>query len=173
MRKTWTWLVMVSGVAMLFLGVWFLFHPAISLLTFTSFIGVLLMINGVFLIVNYIVNHTYTSAWVLIEGIVTTLIAVIILLNSQMTVLTLTAMFGIWVVFSGIVRIIAAFAVKKAELSNWVWILTFGIISTLFGFIMLSNPIIGMIGIVVAMGVFFIVQGINAISTFFFLRTIY
>lgn len=131
------------------------------------------MINGVFLIVNYIVNHTYTSAWVLIEGIVTTLIAVIILLNSQMTVLTLTAMFGIWVVFSGIVRIIAAFAVKKAELSSWVWILTFGIISTLFGFIMLSNPIIGMIGIVVAMGVFFIVQGINAISTFFFLRTIY
>ena len=173
MRKTWTWLVMVSGVAMLFLGVWFLFHPAISLLTFTSFIGVLLMINGVFLIVNYIVNHTYTSAWVLIEGIVTTLIAVIILLNSQMTVLTLTAMFGIWVVFSGIVRIIAAFAVKKAELSSWAWILTFGIISTLFGFIMLSNPIIGMIGIVVAMGVFFIVQGINAISTFFFLRTIY
>ena len=173
MRKTWTWLVMVSGVAMLFLGVWFLFHPAISLLTFTSFIGVLLMINGVFLIVNYIVNHTYTSAWVLIEGIVTTLIAVIILLNSQMTVLTLTAMFGIWVVFSGIVRIIAAFAVKKAKLSSWAWILTLGILSTLFGFIMLSNPIIGMIGIVVAMGVFFIVQGINAISTFFFLRTIY
>lgn len=171
MRKFWTWLIMISGVAMLFLGVWFLSHPAISLLAFTSFIGVLLLINGIFLIVNYIVNHTYSTAWVLIEGIVTTLMGTIVLLNGRMTVLTLTVIFGTWVVFSGIIRIAAAISVKKADLSSWTWILTFGIITTLFGLIVVLNPVIGIIGIVVAVGMFFIVQGINAISTFFFLRT--
>ena len=173
MRKFWTWLIMFSGLAMLFLGVWFLYHPTISLLAFTSFIGTLLLINGIFLIVNHIVNHTYASFWVLIEGIITTLIGGIVLLNGKMTILTLTVMFGIWVVYSGIIRIGAAISVKKANLSSWKWILTFGIITTLFGLIMMFNPVIGIIGIVIIIGLFFILQGINAITTFFFLKTIY
>ncbi|HFQ6234125.1 TPA: DUF308 domain-containing protein, partial [Listeria monocytogenes] len=41
-------LVLLAGIAMIILGVWFLFHPGISLLTSTLMFGFLLLISGIF-----------------------------------------------------------------------------------------------------------------------------
>lgn len=46
-------LVLLAGIAMIILGVWFLFHPGISLLTSTLMFGFLLLISGIFHTISY------------------------------------------------------------------------------------------------------------------------
>lgn len=46
-------LVLLAGIAMIVLGIWFLFHPGISLLTSTLMIGFLLLISGIFHTISY------------------------------------------------------------------------------------------------------------------------
>ncbi len=169
MKPFWRWLILVVGVAMLFLGIWFMFNPKLSLMAFTSFIGILLLINGIFMIVNYIAEHDNLTGWALAEGIITALLGTIVLVNEDMSMLSLTIMFGLWVIFSGVLKIRAAFTIKEIALSGWGWILALGTITMLFGLIALFNPMIGAIGIVILIGTFFVIQGINAITTFFFI----
>ncbi|EDO0842269.1 HdeD family acid-resistance protein, partial [Listeria monocytogenes] len=82
---------------------------------------------------------------------------------------TLVLLFGMWVLFAGIMRTIGAFTAKQNNVQGWGWILTIGIIGIIVGFIALFNPVVSAIGIVLVVAIFFIVQGIGAIATFFFI----
>ncbi|EFR91698.1 conserved hypothetical protein, partial [Listeria innocua FSL S4-378] len=60
-------LVLLAGIAMIVLGIWFLFHPGISLLTSTLMIGFLLLISGIFHTISYFSDRKSqnVSGWVL------------------------------------------------------------------------------------------------------------
>ncbi|HAA9661104.1 TPA_asm: HdeD family acid-resistance protein [Listeria monocytogenes] len=164
-------LVLLAGIAMIALGIWFIFHPGFSLLTSTLMIGGLLLISGISHITSYISskNSKNISGWVLADGILSTLLGLLLLFNTFEGTLTLVLLFGMWVIFAGIMRTIGSFAAKQNNVQGWGWILATGIIGTVFGFIALFNPIISAIGIVLIVAIFFIVQGIGVITTFFFI----
>ncbi|EUJ45531.1 HdeD family acid-resistance protein [Listeria riparia] len=163
-------LVLLAGIAMICLGIWFVFHPGISLLSFTFFIGILMLVVGVFQIISYFSNRggQKVSGWILAEGILSVLLGILLLADQLEGTVTLVLVFGMWVLFAGIMRTIGAFAAKGENVEGWGWILALGILGIILGFISLFNPIVGAIGIVLLVGTFFIVQGINCIATFFF-----
>ncbi|MBV1005892.1 HdeD family acid-resistance protein [Listeria monocytogenes] len=164
-------LVLLAGIAMIILGVWFLFHPGISLLTSTLMFGFLLLISGIFHTISYFSDRKSqnVSGWVLADGILSILLGFLLLLNEFDGTLTLVLLFGMWVLFAGIMRTIGAFTAKQNNVQGWGWILTIGIIGIIVGFIALFNPVVSAIGIVLVVAIFFIVQGIGAIATFFFI----
>ncbi|AHI55111.1 HdeD family acid-resistance protein [Listeria ivanovii] len=164
-------LVLLAGIAMIVLGIWFLFHPGISLLTSTLMFGFLLLISGIFHTVSYFSDKKMqkVSGWVLADGILSILLGFLLLFNDFAGTATLVLLFGMWVLFAGIMRTIGAFTAKQNNVQGWGWILTIGIIGIIVGFIALFNPVVSAIGIVLIVGIFFIVQGISAIATFFFI----
>ncbi|KKD44880.1 HdeD family acid-resistance protein [Listeria seeligeri] len=164
-------LVLLAGIAMIVLGIWFLFHPGISLLTSTLMFGFLLLISGIFHTVSYFSDKKLqkVSGWVLADGILSILLGFLLLFNDFAGTETIVLLFGMWVLFAGIMRTIGAFTAKQNNVQGWGWILTIGIIGIVVGFIALFNPVVSAIGIVLIVGIFFIVQGISAIATFFFI----
>ncbi|EFS04145.1 membrane protein, putative [Listeria seeligeri FSL S4-171] len=164
-------LVLLAGIAMIVLGIWFLFHPGISLLTSTLMFGFLLLISGIFNTVSYFSDKKLqkVSGWVLADGILSILLGFLLLFNEFAGTETIVLLFGMWVLFAGIMRTIGAFTAKQNNVQGWGWILTIGIIGIVVGFIALFNPVVSAIGIVLIVGIFFIVQGISAIATFFFI----
>ncbi|MBF2455070.1 DUF308 domain-containing protein, partial [Listeria seeligeri] len=78
-------------------------------------------------------------------------------------------LFSMWVLFAGIMRTVGAFTAKQNNIQGWGWILTIGLIGIVVGFIALFNPIVSVIGAIIVVATFFIVQGIGAIATFFFI----
>ncbi len=162
-------LLLIAGIAMIGLGVWLMFHPLVSLLTFSFTIAFVLLVSGIFHIVSYFSNRKaqHVSGWVLAEGILSTLLGVFLLFDQIEGAATLVLVFAMWVLFAGIMRTIGAFAAKQNNVQGWGWILTMGIIGIIVGFIALFNPVVSLVGIVFITGTFFIVEGIGAISTFF------
>lgn len=129
-----------------------------------------MLIVGVFQIIQYFSHRSgqKVSGWILAEGILSVLLGILLLADQLEGTVTLVLVFGMWVLFAGIMRTIGAFAAKNENVQGWGWILTLGILGIVLGFISLFNPIVGAIGIVIIVGTFFIVQGINCIATFFF-----
>lgn len=128
-------LVLLAGIAMIILGVWFLFHPGISLLTSTLMFGFLLLISGIFHTISYFSDRKSqnVSGWVLADGILSILLGFLLLFNEFDGTLTLVLLFGMWVLFAGIMRTIGAFTAKQNNVQGWGWILTIGIIGIIVG----------------------------------------
>lgn len=91
-------LVLLAGIAMIVLGIWFLFHPGISLLTSTLMIGFLLLISGIFHTISYFSDRKSqnVSGWVLADGILSILLGFLLLFNEFDGTLTLVLLFGMW-----------------------------------------------------------------------------
>ncbi|EUJ30553.1 hypothetical protein MFLO_10478 [Listeria floridensis FSL S10-1187] len=132
-------------------------------------IGALLLISGVFHIISYFIdqNYRHLSGWVLADGILSTLLAILLLSNQFAGAASLVLVFAMWVLFAGITRTIGAFSLKQDGFSSWGYVLVLGILGILLGFIALFNPVVSAVGIVFLMGFFFILEGIGAIATFF------
>ncbi len=79
----------------------------------------------------------------LLVGLIFVGIGVWVFATPLQAYLTLTLIFSLSFLFSGIFEIIFAVS-NKRELNNWGWTLTFGVINLLVGVLMLSNPEISM-----------------------------
>ncbi|EUJ30185.1 hypothetical protein PCORN_08772 [Listeria cornellensis FSL F6-0969] len=53
MRKFYLYFILVMGLVMIGLGLWFVFNPSTSLAAFTFVIGIVLLLNGLNEIISY------------------------------------------------------------------------------------------------------------------------
>ncbi|WP_439443958.1 HdeD family acid-resistance protein [Listeria aquatica] len=161
-------LIVLAGIAMIIMGFWVMFNPVASLLTLNVVIGLLLLISGIFHIISYFTeSERHLSGWILADGILSTLLGILMLANQFAGAASLILVFAMWVLFAGIVRTIGAFTLKQAGGSSWGFVLFIGIVGIILGFIALFNPVVSALGIVLLMGFFFILEGIGAIATAF------
>ncbi|WP_099223821.1 HdeD family acid-resistance protein [Listeria costaricensis] len=164
-------LLLIAGILMIIMGIWLLFNPVATLLASNVFFAIVLLVSGIFHTVSYFSDKKlqHVSGWVLAEGILSILLGVFMLFNEIAGAATLVMLFAMWVLFAGIMRIISSMSAKNNNVSGWGWLLALGIIGVVLGFIAMFDPVVSVIGIVIVMATFFIVQGISAIASFFFL----
>ena len=118
------------------------------------------------------------SAWVLASAVVSLIFGLMLAFSPalQMSVGVLVILLtGWWILALGIIRIVHAFHLRKIKReadgfgfgemigSNWLIALILGILLTIFGFIVILNPMmgLGMIGVLIGCGV--ITAGVNLI----------
>ncbi|WP_050614190.1 HdeD family acid-resistance protein [Bacillus testis] len=164
-------LVLLSGLAMICLGFWFVLNPPVSLVAITVFIGLLMIVSGIFHIILFFYhrNQRKTSGWLMADGLLTLLLGVVLVFDRVTGTLTLIYFFSFWVLFSGLLRLIAGFEAREFGFRSWGWIMGSGVIGMILGFIALFNPILTAIGMVIMIGSLFVVQGIYALVTFYYL----
>lgn len=158
----------IMGILLVIGGVYCMLTPGITFLTLGWVLGVLLLISGIELIVCYFGGRKVCipSAWDLALGILTTVLAIVILTNNYaqfFTELILAYMLGVWIVVSGALRIFAAFGLKKLEVSIWWLSLVVGVLLILAGIYAFFHPIVAAITLGVMAGLYVTVQGVNLI----------
>lgn len=161
------WLVLLSGIIAIILGIVLLFWPGTTLLVLVTFIGVYWFVTGILVIISAFIDRTRWG-WKLLSGVLGIIAGLIVLsypLYSAILVPTLLTIFiGIWGLIIGFAQVFQAFGG-----AGWgAGIL--GALSIILGLLILANPLVSAAVLILIMAIVAIVGGISAISISFYLR---
>lgn len=164
MSKSFKWWSIFAGIISIFAGFYMLTRPAASLASLAWFFAFILLFNGVAEIVKYFSKDSVKSGWVLLHGIVTLLLSLCLLSGNFLNlVMFIPYIFAIWVLFSGISKIMISFVARKEEKKAGNMLLFLGILGIIAGIIMLSHPLMTGIMVAYTIGFIFIYNGISSL----------
>ncbi|QQO10131.1 HdeD family acid-resistance protein [Breznakiella homolactica] len=153
------------GLALIGIGVFFISSPNANLVTLSVLIGIVMLINGIIDIVAYARYRKImiSPGWELAEGIITVIVALVILFNYWVAAAILPFIISVWVLFAGITRTVTSFDLRRVGISSWGWSLFLGIAEIVFAVLSFFNPFVTALTIGLLVGIFFIFQGVTAI----------
>ena len=158
------WLVLLWGLLSLIIGIMFLITPGITTLIMITFMGAYWLVGGFFTLGSLAVDKT-NMGWKIFLAVVNILAGIVILLYplySTVFILSFFAIFvGFWGVFIGAAHLFQAFTTKDG--GNGV----LGIISIIFGLLILVFPFLAAAAIPFIVGIVAIGSGIAAVIAAF------
>ena len=169
------WMLLISGILIVILGITMLFSPLDNLVTLAFFIGILMVISGASEIVSFCgEKKKYRSSWMLASGILSVVFGIWTVFGHGTEALAafLPFIFAAWVLSSGIMRIVGSIHFKSEGSFLWGWMLTFGILGTVFGFLLLFSPILSGVVISFSLALILISHGIDNIILFYRIKKI-
>jgi uncharacterized membrane protein HdeD (DUF308 family) len=171
MLKNW-WILLLKGIIFILLSIYIFSHPDIAILGLTVFIGMALLISGVIITISSIFfRKNYPKwKWYLAEGLIDTILGIIILTAPGITATLISFFVGFWFLFYGITVLFTSFQMKRDDIANWQVEMIFGIIAIIFSIIIIFNPFAGAVAIALLMGTFFLLTGVFNVVFAFFLR---
>lgn len=158
------WLLLVWGILTLLIGCMFLITPGITTVLFITFMGAYWLVGSLFAIGSLLVDRSHMG-WKIFLAVINILAGIVILLYplySTIFVLSFFVIFmGFWAIFIGISHLYHAYTMKDA--GNGV----LGIISMIFGILLLVYPFIVAALLPYVAGGFAIVFGLVSIYVSF------
>src|SRR5258708_12862738 len=108
------WRVLV-GLAYLFFGVYLIMHPALGVASLTLVLASLFLVEGILNIALFFqVRSIQGSAWLLIDGIITLLLALMIYIQwPSSSAWAIGTLVGVSMIISGVTRVMLSLAVRK------------------------------------------------------------
>ena len=170
-----TWMLLTSGILIVILGITMLFTPLENLVVLAIFIGISMLISGISEIASFFSEQqSYRSGWMLASGILSAVFAVWTLFGSgtEALVAFVPFVFAVWVMSCGIMRIVGSISVKSEGSNLWGWMLAFGILGSILGFLLLFSPFLSGVIISYTIAFMLISYGVDSIIIFFRLKRI-
>lgn len=163
LARNW-WLILLRGALAVIFGILTFIWPELTLFTLVIFFGVFALFDGVFAIVAALTKGAPAPRWWLaIVGVLGILAGVMTLLWPGITGLVLLYFIAGWAIASGIFQIVGAIKLRKEIEDEWLLIAS-GIVSLLFGLLILIFPSAGALGVAFAIGMFAILHGVLLIA---------
>ena len=155
----------IAGVLLMALGVYCLCNQDIAAMTAGLMIGVLMLLSGVMEIVVFATTSGFMlgSGWLLLDGVLTVILSLFLLLNQWFTMMSLPFLFTLWLLFSGVSRFVSAFDLRACGVRGWGWILAVGVILIAAGFVCMMDPWVSVAAIGVTVGLVFLLEGVSAV----------
>lgn len=156
--KRW-YLPVITGVILILIALWTFGNPAKAFTGLAVFFSVSFVISGVIEIVFSITKKRQLDNS-LVLGIISVLIGVLLLVDPEISKMTLALYIGFLILIRSLVVIGISFDLKSYGASNWGLILMFGIIGLLFSVVLIWNPTFSGLTIVVWTGMTLLIAGI-------------
>ncbi|NML21763.1 HdeD family acid-resistance protein [Pseudoflavitalea sp. G-6-1-2] len=158
------WIFLLRGIFGVILGLLALFMPGVTFTTLIIFLGAYLLIDGIFSIVAAI-NARKTMdnwGWYLASGLLGIIVGLLTFRNPFATALALLYLIAFWVLIAGIVEIVMAIRLRK-EIKGEGWYIVGGLLTIIFGILILVNPIAGALTLTMIFGIYALIFGIMLI----------
>ncbi len=159
LKVNYTASALMCVVAGLVLLIW----PGTTTQIVCMLLGSVLLIYGLIQIVIYFLNkeRTIISQGMLLLGIILTVIGLWILFSPEMIIMAVPVIVGILIIIHGVHNIVQALELHRDNYGNWWIALAFGILTVIFGGVLVRNPF-GAVEMVVRMiGIFLIYDGVS------------
>jgi len=158
------WLLLLWGILALFLGIALLMTPGMTTVLLITFMGAYWLVGGIFALASLAVDRT-AMGWKIFLSVINIIAGILILIYpfyATLFTLELVIIFiGFWACFVGAAHIVQAFT--KKDWGNGV----IGIISLIFGLLLLVNALVAAILLPFVAGGFAIVMGLCSIFVSF------
>ena len=162
------WALAIRGLVAVLFGLLTLFLPGITLVTLVLLFGAYALVDGVFNVIAFfrVASHQWA---LLIEGVVGIVAGVITFAMPAITAIALLYLIAFWAMLTGIFEIVAGIRLRKAIANEWL-LLMMGVLSLLFGFLILFAPGAGALAIMLWIGAYALVFGVFLLALAFRLR---
>ena len=158
------WLVLLLGIIAVIFGVLFFIYPIPTLEILVMFLGLYWLANGIVVFINLFTDKT-GRGWKLLVGILGILAGVLVLTYPLYSAILIPTVFAIIIGVEGLI-IGAVYMVRGFSGAGWgAGIL--GILSIIFGLVLIANPLVAALGLVLLLAGLAIVGGIAAIVVSF------
>jgi uncharacterized membrane protein HdeD (DUF308 family) len=169
LAQNW-WLVLLRGVAGIIFGILAFAWPGITLLTLIIFYGAYALIDGIFAIgAAFRGGAAQSRWWLILIGILGIAAGLLTFLWPGLTALVLAMLIGVWSLIHGIFEIVGAIKIRK-EIDNEWWLILSGVLSVLFGLVMLFLPGAGALALIWVIGAYAIIFGALLVAFSFRLK---
>ncbi len=162
--KDW-WMPVLTGTALILLSLFMIFKPVATFIGLAVLFGWFIFASGGFNFVFAIRSRKHFNGWIwyMMFGLLEMIIGAALLFQPELSAQALIIYLGFWLSFIGISRISFSFVLKDMGVSNWWWTLLGGILTLIFAFLIIINPIIGMFSAVYFVSIPIFVTGVLAI----------
>jgi len=164
LTKSW-WVLVLRGVLAILLGVLALANPGTTAATLVLWIAIFLIIDGALALLTTIARwKEHEDKWLHVaEGVLSILLGILILNAPEMTLFLVVLYAAVWSIMAGITRIAMAIQLRK-EIEGETWLALSGLLSIVFGILVIAQPGIGLATIMWMLGLFLVLAGVVLIA---------
>ena len=167
------WTSILTSLCFAILGLVVAYYPNTTFKVISNVLGAILIAYGVIKIIEYFKMKDISSMYSaeLSFGVIAALLGIVVIVCSDMIEAMIRILIGIWIIYSGIMRIGLAVKLQKFDSNNRVWIagLVIALIMLFCGIYIITNP--G--AIMMYIGIIMVVYAImDIIEEFIFMRNI-
>lgn len=154
-----------AGVILILSGVFCFANPGETFISIAFLLGCATLLSGL--------SGTFAYIWIsrkreisnslMIEGMLSIILGILVLSNQLLADAAIPVFFGMWVLFSGIIRVVEAFDRRKSGRAELLWVLVLGLIGVAAGLYAFFNTVLFAFSIVMLVGILFVVQGVNVL----------
>ena len=150
----------VVGLATAILGIIVAAVPETSLAVIAVLLGVLVIISGIYNVVEAFRGEEHGRVWRGIAGVVFIVAGLVLIRHLHLSLALIGLVIGLTWVVQGLAALIAGFSGTATRMGTG-WSIFFGVISLIAGIVVISAPIASITTLAVLMGIWFVVMGIT------------
>src|SRR5262249_10459238 len=167
LARNW-WALALRGLMAVLFGLLTFFIPGITLGTLVLLFGVYALADGIFNVIAFfpVLSHHWA---LLIEGLVGIVAGILTFAWPAITAIVLLYVIAFWAIFTGVFEVIAGIRLRKVITDEWL-LLWVGVLSFLFGVLILFAPGVGALAIILWIGAYALIFGVFPLALAFRLR---
>jgi uncharacterized membrane protein HdeD (DUF308 family) len=166
------WMLALRGVAALIFGILAFVWPGMTLLGLVFLFGAYALLNGILsLVAAFKAPEGMANKGSLIFlGLLSIVAGLLTFFIPGITALGLVLLIAAWALVNGVIEIVAAIKLRKVVRNEWLLILA-GVLSVVFGILLLLQPGVGGLALIFWIGAWAIVMGILLLILAFKIRS--
>jgi uncharacterized membrane protein HdeD (DUF308 family) len=170
LSRNW-WLLALRGVAGILFGIAAFVWPESALTALVFVFGAYVFVDGIFALIAGIGMRRQLSLWwlIVLEGVAGIILGLLTFRSPDITALVLLTFIVAWSIITGIFEIATALRLRKVIANEWLLILS-GVVSIIFGILLIAQPAAGAISIVWLLGGYALLLGILTLMLAFCVR---
>ncbi len=171
--RNW-WLLTVIGIGLVVLGIWVYKNPIENYVALSALFSAMIFVSGIMEVGFALSNRKIMKdwGWQLAGGLFDLIIGFVLITRPELSMLVLPIIFGIWLIFRGMIQVSRGFLLKQYQYAGWWWSVIGGILVIIFGFFVANNPLFGSITIVTWTSLSLIFLGILTVAFSFLVKRI-
>ncbi|MGH6875714.1 MAG: HdeD family acid-resistance protein [Aestuariivirgaceae bacterium] len=171
LQENW-WVIALRGILGIIFGLIALFFPGVTILSLVLLFSAYMLVDGAFSIAGALRPGRRNDrwGWMLLSGIWSILTAVVAFLWPGLTAVVFVLILAAWSIVSGALMLAAAFRMRSGARARG-WLIFAGIISLLFGALLVLAPLMGAIVLTWWLGAYVLVTSVLMLALAFTLRS--
>jgi uncharacterized membrane protein HdeD (DUF308 family) len=166
------WVVALRGLAAIVFGMLAFIWPGITLAVLILFFGAYAIVDGALALYSAIRSRGEHVWGPLLEGVLGIAAGLVAFFWPGMTTLALLLVIAFWAILTGVMEVYAAIRLRRVITNEWALIFS-GVLSVLFGIVLLAQPGAGALALVWLIGLYAVVFGIALLAFAWRLRGLY
>ena len=169
LAQNW-WAIGIRGALAILFGLIALFLPGATMLSLVLVFAAYALVDGVFGIISAIRAARDRERWgyLVVEGLLSIAAAAIAVFWPGITVVAFVLLVAFWAILTGILRLAVAFRLEFIDGRGW--LIFGGIVSVLYGVLLIIAPMIGAVVLTWWLGAYALVLGVCLVVLAFKLR---